>query len=160
MNDIAKYVYEIGQLKRVKRSGWWMAGISNPESIAEHSFRTAILGYVLASLEDIDPMKTAMICLFHDTAEARINDFHRVSKRYIDVGDREEVAFAEQAERLPQDIAKNVVSFMNDYETRNITRREILPMMPTYSNVSSRHESIRYKDTLMYRTGLRIAMQD
>ena len=117
MNDIAKYVYEIGQLKRVKRSGWWMAGISNPESVAEHSLRTAILGYILASLEGIDPMKTAMICLFHDTAEARTNDFHRVSKRYI-TGYLEEIAFAEQAERLPQDIAEKVVSFMNDYETR------------------------------------------
>ncbi len=118
MNDIAKYLYEMGQLKRVKRSGWWIAGISNPESIAEHSFRTAILGYILASLEGADPMKTAMICLFHDTAEARINDSHRVAKRYIDLGDSEEVAFSEQAERLPQPIAKDVVSFMHDYEGR------------------------------------------
>jgi putative hydrolase of HD superfamily len=31
LNDIAKYLYEIGQLKRVKRSGWWMAGITDPE---------------------------------------------------------------------------------------------------------------------------------
>jgi len=74
MHNIAKYVYEIGQLKRVKRSGWWVAGIDNPESVAEHSFRTALLGYILASLEGADPQKTAMICLFHDMGEARIND--------------------------------------------------------------------------------------
>jgi hypothetical protein len=40
-NDMAKYLYEAGQLKRVKRSGWWIAGVKDPESVAEHSFRTA-----------------------------------------------------------------------------------------------------------------------
>src|SRR5947209_8295760 len=115
MNNIAKYLYEVGQLKRVKRSGWWMAGITDPESVAEHSFRTALLGYILASLEGADPQKTAMICLFHDLGETRINDLHRVAKRYIDVGDREEAAFQEQAERLPHPIAEQVVAFMHDY---------------------------------------------
>src|SRR5260370_16692165 len=116
MNNIAKYVYEIGQLKRVKRSGWWVAGIDNPESVAEHSFRTALLGYILASLEGADPQKTAMICLFHDMGEARINDLHRVAKSYIDVGNREEVAFEEQAQRLPQPLAQHVSPFIHEYQ--------------------------------------------
>ncbi|GCE06118.1 HD domain-containing protein [Dictyobacter aurantiacus] len=118
MNNIAKYLYEIGQLKRVKRSGWWMAGITDPESVAEHTFRTAILGYVLASLDGADPAKTAMMCLFHDTGEARINDLHRVSKRYINVGRDEERAITEQVDRLPQEIAANILSFFDDYEGR------------------------------------------
>src|SRR5947207_2327548 len=104
--------------KRVKRSGWWVAGIADPESVAEHSFRAALLGYILASLEGADPQKTAMICLFHDMGEARINDLHRVAKRYIDVGNREEVAFEEQAERPPQPLAGHVVAFMHEYERR------------------------------------------
>jgi putative hydrolase of HD superfamily len=109
----------MGQMKRVKRSGWWVAGITNPESIAEHTFCTAILGYVLASLEEgADPQKTAMICLFHDTGEARINDLHRVSKRYIHVGRDEERALTEQVERLPKDIAENILAFFEDYEGR------------------------------------------
>ncbi len=37
MKDIIKYLYEIGQMKRVQRSGWWLVGIINPESVAEHS---------------------------------------------------------------------------------------------------------------------------
>jgi putative hydrolases of HD superfamily len=118
MNDVAKYLYEIGQMKRVRRSGWWVAGITNPESIAEHSFRTAILGYVLASLEGADPQKTAMICLFHDTGETRINDLHRVSKRYINIGRDEERALTEQVERLPNTIAENIMAFFEDYEGR------------------------------------------
>ncbi len=68
--EVAKYLYEMGYLKQVKRAGWGMLGITQPESVAEHSFRTAIIGYVLASLADADPQKTATMCLFHDTAEA------------------------------------------------------------------------------------------
>ncbi len=119
MDDIAKYVYEIGQLKRVKRSGWWMAGIRDPESIAEHSFRTAVLGYVLASLAGADPLKTALICLFHDTGEARINDLHRVAKRYLDVGNGEENALADQTERLPHETAEHIRGLFDEYQRRS-----------------------------------------
>ena len=59
-----------------------------------------------------------MICLFHDMGEARINDLHRVAKRYIDVGNREAVAFEEQAQRLPQPLAEHVAAFMHEYERR------------------------------------------
>ncbi|MDQ2906677.1 MAG: HD domain-containing protein [Chloroflexota bacterium] len=125
MNEIAKYIYEIGQLKRVKRSGWWMAGITDPESVAEHTFRSAILGYVLASLEGADSMKTAMICLFHDTGEARINDVHRVAKRYINIGRDEERAITEQIERLPENIAETIAVLFDDYERKKSLEGQI-----------------------------------
>src|SRR5436305_1497424 len=100
-NEIAKYLYELGHLKHVKRAGWWLAGIKDPESVAEHSYRAAILGYILASLDGADPKETAMICLFHDTGEARISDLPRVAKRYIHENG-EELAITEQATRLPE----------------------------------------------------------
>lgn len=118
MIDITKYLYEIGQLKRVPRSGWSLAGISQPESVAEHSFRVAILGYILAYLEDADPMKTSLMCLFHDTQEARINDLHRVAHRYINESDFEGQAFSEQMQRLPGYISEDILYLMKEYETR------------------------------------------
>ncbi len=116
MEAVTKYIHEIGQLKRVRRSGWWVAGISQPESVAEHSYRTAIIGYVLAYLEGADPKETAMICLFHDTQEARINDIHKVAARYIKKADFEMEAFLEQAERLPRYISEEIISLMRNYE--------------------------------------------
>lgn len=42
-------------------------GITDPESVAEHTCRAAVLGYVLTSLvEGADPMRTVAIYLFHD----------------------------------------------------------------------------------------------
>ena len=72
LEGLTNFLYEMGLLKRYKRTGWMIAGIDNPESIAEHSFRTAIIGYLLAVMEGADPAKTAAMCLFHDTQETRI----------------------------------------------------------------------------------------
>ena len=114
--QIMNYLYEMGQLKRVKRSGWWMAGITDPESVAEHSFRTAILGYLLADLEGADPMRTAMMCLFHDTPEARIMDLHRTAKQYLDIESGEARARSEQVARLPQHTANALLALFEEYE--------------------------------------------
>ena len=73
----------MGLLKRYKRTGWLIAGVDNPESIAEHTFRTAIIGYLLARMEGADPAKTATLCLFHDTQESRIGDVPSVGKAYV-----------------------------------------------------------------------------
>ncbi len=115
---ITKYLYEMGHLKHLKRSGWWRIGVREPESVAEHSYRTAIIGYILASLEGADPEKTASICLFHDTAEARIGDLSWVAKRYLQVKEGEKAALQEQTEQLPQKIADRIVTLTNEYNER------------------------------------------
>jgi putative hydrolase of HD superfamily len=115
-DSIAKYAYEMGHLKNVTRAGWTMLGIPNAESVAEHSFRTAILGYILASLAGADAQKTATMCLFHDTAESRTGDPHRVARRYSQQDD--ELALSEQVERLPVAMAEEILSLVNEYEQR------------------------------------------
>jgi putative hydrolase of HD superfamily len=118
MDALAKYMYELGQMKRVKRSGWWIVGISDPESIAEHTCRTAMIGYLLASQAGADPLKTATICLFHDAAETRIGDLHRVAKRYLTTESREEQAFSEQVEQLPHEMATSLLALFHEYEDK------------------------------------------
>jgi putative hydrolases of HD superfamily len=125
MNEIAKYLYEIGQLKRVKRAGWWMIGITAPESVAEHSFRTALLGYVLASLAGADAKTTAVMCLFHDTAESRINDLHLVAKRYLQQKEGEQQAWTEQVKSLPTDLAQQILGFVETYEGRTSLEAQV-----------------------------------
>ncbi len=114
--EIAKFLYEMGQLKRVKRSGWWIAGIKDPESVAEHSFRTAVIAYILADLEGRDPDKVASMALFHDMAEARTNDAHRIVRRYANWKNVDGRAVGDQSKRLPDRIAKKIVSRLSELE--------------------------------------------
>ncbi len=115
-NDIAKFLYEVGQLKRVKRSGWWIAGVKDPESVAEHAFRTAVIAYLLARLEGADAGKAVLMALFHDLPEARTNDAHRIVRRYADWRSVDEKVMSEQSKRLPDDVANEVVSFFEEFE--------------------------------------------
>ena len=94
-------------------------GVRDPESVAEHSYRTAVIGYVLAHLEGADPEKTASICLFHDTAEARIGDLHWVTKRYLRYKEAEQAALNDQTGQLPQKVAERILTLVGEYEERS-----------------------------------------
>ncbi len=82
--NIANFIFEVGELKRIKRSGWWQLKIKEPESVAEHSFRTAIIAFLLAKLENHpNPERIAFSALAHDLAETRLLDLHKLSSSYI-----------------------------------------------------------------------------
>jgi len=114
----ARYLYEVGQLKLSKRTGWWQAGVPEPESIAEHSFRTAIIGYVLAVLEGADPERTATLCLFHDVAEARIGDIPNVASVYVTHQPEEQIA-ADQVAGMPDDLRESILDVVGRFEAQD-----------------------------------------
>ena len=116
---IARYLFELGQLKRVRRSGWWVAGVDQPESVAEHSFRTAAIAYVLAELEGANPEKAAAIALFHDTGETRVNDQPRVGKTYVDWSGAEEKVIEDQLQRLPAGLGDKIRALYSEGAAKN-----------------------------------------
>ncbi|MDD5317583.1 MAG: HD domain-containing protein [Candidatus ainarchaeum sp.] len=79
----ARFIHEAGQLKKLPRSGWLSIGIKNPESVADHSWRTALIGFMLARMEGADEKRVLELCLFHDIHEARVGDLSYVSRRYV-----------------------------------------------------------------------------
>jgi putative hydrolase of HD superfamily len=117
LEGLTNFLYEMGLLKRYKRTGWMIAGIDNPESIAEHSFRTAIIGYLLAVMEGADPAKTAVLCLFHDTQETRIGDVPSVGKAYVVTAANPEVT-ADQVAGFPTAAGQAIRELVEEYEAR------------------------------------------
>ena len=83
LGPVIDFLYELGLLKRSKRTGWWVAGIKDPETVADHSFRVAVIGYLLAQLEGADAGKTAVMALLHDTQESRTGDIPAVGRPYV-----------------------------------------------------------------------------
>ncbi len=83
MKNLANFFFEVGMLKRTPRTGFQFLG-SGAESVAEHIFRTAIIGYTLASLDgEADVGRVLELCLFHDIPEARTGDLNYVNKKYV-----------------------------------------------------------------------------
>jgi putative hydrolase of HD superfamily len=113
--DIARFFEELGHLKRVQRSGWWLAGVESAESVAEHSFRAAAIAFVLAELEGADPFRAAAMALFHDLPEARVNDMHRLGKRYAPWAGVEERVLEDQSKLLPAPAAERLRGLGREY---------------------------------------------
>lgn len=118
--QVLDFFFELGQLKRTARSGWWYVGIKHPESVAEHSCRATFIAFVLAKLEGADPHKSALIAAFHDMPETRIDDLHKIAQHYFP-GKREveRRVVADQLAGLPKDVADEFRSILDDYESDN-----------------------------------------
>ena len=113
MKKIVNFLFEVGMLKKTPRSGYQFLG-SGHESVAEHSFRTAIIGYIL-SLEEpgANPHKTTLMCLFHDLHESRTGDQNYVNKKYVQVD--EDRAVADSLKDLP--FAQEITSLTHEFNT-------------------------------------------
>ena len=114
MQKLAQFLFEVGYLKKVSRSGWWLLGNKTPESVAEHSFRCTVIGYLLARSEKVDAFKVIMMCLFHDVHEARTNDLHKIAQKYINLEEAGAKASQEQLELLKGSVGKEVEDILSD----------------------------------------------
>jgi putative hydrolase of HD superfamily len=111
LRRIADFLFEAGMLKRTPRTGWQFLG-SGEESVSDHTFRTALIAFVLASgKEDIDMEKVLKMALFHDLPEARTGDLNYMNQKYAKPD--EEKAVADMTDGLPfgEEIAEILEEF-------------------------------------------------
>jgi len=122
-NDLrlANFLFEIGtmrKLMRIHRQPLLADDMS--DNIASHSYRVAIIGWILAKKEKVDPYKVVMMCLLHDTQEARSNDHNWIHRKYVKVFEDEIIK--DQLGDLP---FKELESIASEYEYRK-TKESII----------------------------------
>jgi putative hydrolases of HD superfamily len=113
INQIVNLLNEMGMLSLIPRSGFAFLG-SGKQSVAEHSFRVALVAYALSRLVDkpIDFHKLVMMCLFHDLPESRLGDLNYFQKKYV----------IPQLDKALEDIASGsflgpeIVALIEEYE--------------------------------------------
>lgn len=82
LQPLTDFIYEAGILSRTPRSGLWFLGTGS-QSVAEHLFRTAIIGYVLSHLvPEANRDRIIFLCLLHDLGEGRTSDLNYVHQKY------------------------------------------------------------------------------
>ena len=72
-NMLLDFLFTIGSLKRIKRTGWINHSIKEAESISDHMHRMTLIAM---SIEDklIDKNKLVLMAAVHDLAEAIVGD--------------------------------------------------------------------------------------
>ena len=114
MKDIVNFLFEVGILKKIPRSGYQFLGTGS-ESVADHTFRVAVIAYLLAKNEpEADVQKAVLMSLFHDFHEARTGDHNYVNKRYVTVN--EDKAISDLGRKIP--VGGEIAALIHEFNSR------------------------------------------
>jgi putative hydrolase of HD superfamily len=147
MKELLNFFIEIGKLKSKKRKGWMLRGIKRPETIASHTFRMAIISWLLSRQTKLNTNKILKMSLIHDLCEVYAGDttpydkllprnkkqWKRIISKWPRLSEREkEKSFLEKYRKetkalerlilkLPLGLKKEIRSLWADYE-KGLTR--------------------------------------
>ena len=114
-NNLVRFLEIAGRLKKVPRSGWIDVGIQNPESVADHIFRTTILCMVYAKMDKLNQLKLLKMALIHDLPEAIIGDL-TPSRKTAESNKKENAAILKILNLLPETQRKEYKNIWNEYK--------------------------------------------
>jgi putative hydrolase of HD superfamily len=93
-------------LKHLLRTGWVRSGVSEPESVAAHSWGMAILAMKLCP-DNLDRLRVIEMCIIHDLPEVIVGD----------LTPHDDVANKAEEERLAMlDLAPDWIDLFDEYE--------------------------------------------
>lgn len=118
----ASFLYEVGSMRKIARAHRQSLLTDDlSDNIASHSYRVTWIGYLLAQMEKVDANKVVLMCLSHDTAEARSNDQNWVHKKYVKVF--EEEIIKDQLENLPGE--SELKKILTEYHERKTKESKV-----------------------------------
>lgn len=123
-SDILDFLLIAGRLKNIPRTGWVISGITDPETVASHSFRVALISMLLSDyFSDINKEKVLRIALIHDLNESIIGDIPLSAKDNVQIDEKK--IFSEDIP-IPAEIKERMVNDFAEFEDRTSTEGMIV----------------------------------
>jgi len=117
-------IFEGFYLRKIKHEWRRTALIQNPDSVAEHSLLAAQIWYIISIMEWADENKVATMLVWHDIAETRIWDQHKVASRYLDQKkEAEELVMKNQLSWF--EFWKDIRNIFDEYEIKSTLEWQI-----------------------------------
>ncbi len=117
-------------LKKIQRQGWIdKLSMSNPESVADHSFSMAIIGMMVSDLENYNSERILKMILLHDLAESEIGDY---TPEQISAEKKKEIenkAFLKILENLPSSIKSQYLEIWQEYQKQDSFEAKIVDQL-------------------------------
>ena len=132
IEDMIHFIKLMGRLKKIKRSGWVKkVNVKQPESVADHTFRTAILCMIIGDMKGLDTLRMLRVALIHDACESIIGDLMHYKDEREDLRKREleNDAMIQILSLLPEDIRKNYSKIWKDFQDEESLEAKIVREM-------------------------------
>jgi putative hydrolase of HD superfamily len=127
--ELLRFFEISGKLKCTIRSGWSAsAGIEKPESVADHTFRCAIMAMTIGDLEALETNKLVKMLMLHDLQEALTGDFDAFAKQKLGLKEikiKQKNAIKEITSLLPNTLRSRYLALWDEYENK-ITKEALL----------------------------------
>ena len=124
---LESFFQRVLELKNIPRQGWKnKLNIENVESVADHSYSTAIMSMVLSDLQGLDTEKIIKMALLHDLAESIVGDItpdEVISKKKIGM---EDTAMKQILESIPNNVSQQYTTLWNDYQKNSSKEANLL----------------------------------
>ncbi|KAL8609432.1 hypothetical protein ACOMHN_006619 [Nucella lapillus] len=114
---VFEYMTLIGKLKRVRRTGWVLRGVTEPESVSDHMYRVAMTAVLAPPPLNAD--KCVKMALVHDMAECIVGDLtphDNVSKE--EKHRQEEEATRHMCSLMGEPIGSQLYTLWQEYENQ------------------------------------------
>lgn len=128
--EVIEFAKFVGKLKKVKRAGWVQKlGTENVESVADHSYATAVLAMILADLKGMDTEKIVRMALLHDIEESEIGDLTPRDKAKMskeELKKRKEDAFKKISSLVPEELKLKYLALMKEHKNYQTKEARLL----------------------------------
>lgn len=119
---VAAFLQDAAYLKSVPRTGWFLRGVPEAETVAEHTWGVALITLVLSQGVEtpINREKALSMALLHDLPERVLSDIPAPAERYLPSGAKrraEEAVLKEMLAVLPA--ADQLESWWQEFEDRS-----------------------------------------
>jgi len=116
--EIHEFLHVIEGLKKLLRHSWLSDG--RRESVAEHTWRMAIMALVLADQLDfkVDLAKVLKMVLIHDLGEVYAGDAWAFNKQPGDKYSNELAGYKKLTKNLPKKVGTEIIELWTEFEAR------------------------------------------
>lgn len=115
------------ELKKVPRKGWKeKVKVDKPESVADHSYSTAIMAMLFSDIKNMDTERIVKMALLHDLAESITGDFtpNEISKETKKAIENE--CMRDILKNLPSNINKEYSEIWIEFQECNTAESSLL----------------------------------
>jgi len=156
MENLIEFLQKVGKLKKLKRTGWTYYKVPNPESVAEHSFRVAVMALALSDKFDVDKNKCVKMAVIHDLAESLVGDITPWDKKEMESKHEDEKkAMHELTDKLDDE---EIMELWEEYEegkskeavfVRELDKAEMFLQAWEYEKEHERKDLSSFMETAM-----------
>lgn len=130
------FFLKAGKLKQIKRKGWLRQGIPQPESVADHCFRTTLIALIIGAKLNLNLERLLKLAIIHDLAESVVGDITPYDQEY-DLKIQKEAHAIKNLDTL---VNMGLIDLWREYEEGNTKEAEICRQIDKFEMILQAYE--------------------